>query len=201
MTLGAPLVFLDANVLYSRTLRDWISLLSLESDCLVYDLRYSEDVLAEWMYRMRRKRPELSEQAIGGQRRRFVEAFPHGLVTGYSPQSVPCPPDPDDRHVLAAAVHGAADFLVTNDRQGREAFPTVCVQGRLEVHTADEFLNWVADTSMGLVQRVVTRQVSYYRRSLVTHDRHEVDLIAYLRKAGAHRFAERLEGHLGGPDT
>ncbi|MEU7997863.1 PIN domain-containing protein [Micromonospora sp. NPDC049060] len=198
MTLGAPLVFLDANVLYSRTLRDWISLLSLESDCLVYDLRYSEDVLAERMYRMRRKRPDLSEQAIGGQRRRFVEAFPYGLVIGYLPQSVPCPPDPDDRHVLAAAIHGAADFLVTNDRQGHRAFPTECVQGRLEVHTADEFLNWVADRSMGLVRHVATKQVSYYRRSLVTEDRDEVDLIAYLRKAGAYRFAQRLEGHLDG---
>ncbi|MFG1775337.1 hypothetical protein ACGFIR_18670 [Micromonospora sp. NPDC049051] len=92
MTLGAPLVFLDANILYSRTLRDWISLLSLESDCLAY----------------------------------------------------------------------------------------------------------VADTSMGLVQRVVLKQVSYYRRSLVTEDRDEQDLIAHLRKAGAHRFAQRLEGHLDG---
>ncbi|MEU8071757.1 hypothetical protein AB0B20_18585 [Micromonospora sp. NPDC049151] len=47
MIPSASLVFLDANVLYSRTLRDWISLLALEGDCTVFDLRYSEDVLSE----------------------------------------------------------------------------------------------------------------------------------------------------------
>ncbi|MEU4789705.1 PIN domain-containing protein [Micromonospora tulbaghiae] len=135
MIPSAPLVFLDANVLYSRTLRDWVSLLALEGDCAVFDLRYSEDVLAEWMYRLRRKRPEHSEQAIGGQRRRFVQAFPYGLVTGYSPNDVPCPPDPDDRHVLAAAVHGRADILVTDDRR---AFPPGCVRESLSVLTGDE---------------------------------------------------------------
>ncbi|WBB74487.1 PIN domain-containing protein [Micromonospora sp. WMMD1128] len=196
MIPGAPLVFLDANVLFSRTLRDWISLLALESDCNVFDLRYSEDVLAEWMYRLRRKRPEHSEQAIGGQRRRFVEAFPYGLVTGYSPSDVPCPPDSDDRHVLAAAIHGAVDILVTDDQR---AFPPECVRERLSVLTSDDFLNWVADRSVSLVQRVTTRQIDYYRRSLVAPDRDAVELIAYLRKAGAPRFARRLEEQLPEP--
>ncbi|MGV9373473.1 PIN domain-containing protein [Micromonospora tulbaghiae] len=196
MIPSAALVFLDANVLYSRTLRDWISLLALEGDCAVFDLRYSEDVLAEWMYRLRRKRPEHSEQAIGGQRRRFVQAFPYGLVTGYSPNEVPCPPDPDDRHVLAAAVHGRADILVTDDRR---AFPPECVRESLSVLTGDEFLGWAADRSMPLVLRALARQIDYYRRSLVSEDKDAVELIAHLRKAGAPRFAERLENHLAGP--
>ncbi|WDZ86790.1 PIN domain-containing protein [Micromonospora cathayae] len=190
----APLlVFLDANVLFSRTLRDWISLSAIASGCLAYDLRCSEDVLAEWMYRMRRKRPELSEQAVGGQRRRFVEAFPHGLVTGYSPEAVPCPPDPDDRHVLAAAVHGQVDVLVTNDGRGTGAFPAHCLPDGLEVWTADELLNWVADGSMELVRRVLGIQLAYYRRTIVAADRDEAGMIAHLRKAGASRFASRLE--------
>ncbi|MBY8874083.1 PIN domain-containing protein [Micromonospora sp. PLK6-60] len=198
MIPGAPLVFLDANVLFSRTLRDWISLLALDSDCTVFDLRYSEDVLAEWMYRLRRKRPEHSEQAIGGQRRRFVQAFPDGLVTGYTPQDVPCPPDPDDRHVLAAAVHGGVHFLVTDDRR---AFPPECTQEMLSVLTGDEFLNWVADRSMVLVRSVLARQTDYYRRSLVAQDRDAVELIAHLRKAGALRFAQRLEDQLPDPSA
>ncbi|MEU4589110.1 hypothetical protein [Micromonospora aurantiaca (nom. illeg.)] len=147
------------------------------------------------MYRLRRKRPEHSEQAIGGQRRRFVQAFPYGLVTGYSPNDVPCPPDPDDRHVLAA-VHGRADILVTDDRR---AFPPECVRESLSVRTGDEFLNWVADRSMPLVMRTLARQIDYYRRSLVAEDKDAVELIAHLRKAGASRFADRLENHLADP--
>ncbi|MFG1713733.1 hypothetical protein [Micromonospora sp. NPDC049203] len=116
------------------------------------------------MYRLRRKRPEHSEQAIGGQRRRFVQAFPYGLVTGCSPHDVPCPPDPDDRYVLAAAVHGRADILVTDDRR---AFPPECVRESLSVRTGDEFLNWAAGRSMPLVMRTLARQIDYYRRTPV----------------------------------
>ena len=132
------------------------------------------------MYRLRRKRPEHSEQAIGGQRRRFVQAFPYGLVTGYSPNDVPCPPDPDDRHVLAAAVHGRSRH--PGDRRPAR-FPPECVRESLSVLTGDEFLNWVADRSMPLVMRTLARQIDYYRRSLVAEDKDAVELIAHLRKA------------------
>jgi hypothetical protein len=46
--LPVPLtVFVDANVLYSRCLRDWLVLMALDSQHTVYRLRWSEAVLAE----------------------------------------------------------------------------------------------------------------------------------------------------------
>ncbi|WP_431942529.1 hypothetical protein [Micromonospora marina] len=70
--------------------------------------------------------------------------------------------------MLAAAVHGRADILVTDDRR---AFPPECVRESLSVLTADEFLNWVADHSTPLVLQTMARQIDYYRHSLVAEDR------------------------------
>lgn len=120
-----PLAFLDANILFSRTLRDWISLLALECQCTVYDLRWSEDVLAEWIYKLRRKNPNHSDQVIGNRRRELEAAFPDRTVRGYTPTSVPAVNDPNDRHVLAAAVHGEVDILVAADlRAGFKSAPS-----------------------------------------------------------------------------
>ncbi len=195
--IPAPLVFVDANVLFSRTLRDWICLLALHSACTAYDLRWSEDVLAEWMYRLRRRNPGHTDQAIGGRRRELEAAFPAAMVRGYDPATVPELADPHDRHVLAAALHGRADMLVTDDREAR--FPDA-VHHRLDVYTADEFLMWVAESHAGLVTPVLYQQLDYYHRNaIVTGGRSANDLVVALRKARAHRFAGHLERLLADP--
>jgi hypothetical protein len=49
--LPVPLtVFVDANVLYSRCLRDWLILMALDSHYTAYAPRWSEAVLAEAFY-------------------------------------------------------------------------------------------------------------------------------------------------------
>ncbi|MFF5084379.1 hypothetical protein ACFY36_45665 [Actinoplanes sp. NPDC000266] len=53
--LPVPLrVFADANVLYSRCLRDWLVLMALDSHYTTYEPRWSEAVLAEAFYHLRR---------------------------------------------------------------------------------------------------------------------------------------------------
>ena len=185
------MAFIDANILFSRTLRDWICLLCLEGSRSAYDLRWSEDVLAEWIYRARRHKPDITDQALGGVRRNIEQAFPHALVTGYDLALTPALPDPHDRHVLAAALHAEVDMLVTDDRA---AFPENALKGQLDVYTADEFLVWVADNHTNLLLPVLDRQVAYFRKyAIVTGgERGENRLIEALQKAGAGAFAERL---------
>ena len=191
-----PLVFLDANVLFSRTLRDWISLLALESDRTAYDLRFSEDVLAEWIYRIRRKKPEYGDQVIDGRRRELVEAFPGAMVIGYNPGSVLEMLDPNDQHVLAAVIHGEVDMLVADDR--RAGFSAAAEQHGFDFYLADDFLMWVANNHGALVMPVLERQLKHYNKnSIVGGGRSAEDLISSLRKAKASSFAAHLEGLLG----
>jgi hypothetical protein len=195
----APSVFLDANILYSRTLRDWICLMALDSGHTAYQVRWSEDVLAEWVYRMRRARPELSDRALGGLRRRLESAFEDAMVTEYNPADVPATPDIYDRHVLAAAASVPVDMLVTSDKRGIPA--QLSRQVGVELWPPDDFLNLVADRHPTLVRRRMAHQIAYDRdRGLETRleqsTRSDEELreaaIVRLSKAGAVTFAERL---------
>jgi predicted nucleic acid-binding protein len=187
------LAFLDANVLFSRTLRDWICLLALDSDKTAFGLRWSEDVLAEWVYQMRRKRPDIPDDSLGRFRRWLAEAFPEAMVRGYRPSDVPRPPDIHDWHVLAAAACVPVDFLVTADRRG-----FVRAQTRdlgVDILSPDEFLNLIADRHPDLVELRLAHQIDYLRgrrRASAAELREEG--LAALTRAGAVRFAERLRG-------
>lgn len=71
----------DANVLYSRTLRDWLALCCLEIDGWL-EVKWTEDIMAEVVYRLRRDKPLASDQQIGGVRDRLVGVFRDGRITG-----------------------------------------------------------------------------------------------------------------------
>jgi len=101
---------LDANVLYPALLRDL--LLSLAHADL-YSAKWSAHIRDEWMRSLLRERPAMEVQ-IRGAAQAMEEAIPDCLVTGYEHLVAGLTlPDPDDRHVLAAAITGHADAIVT----------------------------------------------------------------------------------------
>lgn len=104
-------VFLDANVLYGIRLRNIILFLALE-DALV--ARWSDRVQDEWIENLLRNRTDLKESDVMRSRDRMNAAVPNGIVTGYDHliDEVDLP-DPNDRHVVAAAVAAKADVILT----------------------------------------------------------------------------------------
>ena len=54
---GPMVVFVDANVWYSRTLRDWVGRLYTLPETPPFEVRWTEDVMAEVLYSLRRKHP------------------------------------------------------------------------------------------------------------------------------------------------
>ena len=103
---------LDANVLYPATLRDL--LLSLARDGL-YHARWSERIQDEWVRSLLARRPDLEATALQRTCALMAKAVPDSVVQGWQliEPGLTGLPDADDRHVLAAAICGHADAIVT----------------------------------------------------------------------------------------
>ncbi|MFD7843458.1 hypothetical protein ACFV4K_11060 [Nocardia sp. NPDC059764] len=76
-------VLVDANILYSRTLRDWLSLLYLRGGHGMFQVFWTEDIMAETLYWLRKNNPHFSEAQIGGIRRLTIATFGEdSVITG-----------------------------------------------------------------------------------------------------------------------
>lgn len=59
--MGGPLiarVLVDANVFYSRTVRDWLGLMYTTSEAEPFLVCWTEDIMAELLYHLRKGHPE-----------------------------------------------------------------------------------------------------------------------------------------------
>ncbi|MFZ4580527.1 MAG: PIN domain-containing protein [Myxococcota bacterium] len=106
-----PSAVLDACVLYPAPLRDL--LLRLASEHL-FDPRWSDDILREFVDNLLKDRPDLDAGRLRRTQDLMNAAFPSGRVTGYRGRIAGLSlPDPNDRHVLAAAIAARASTIVT----------------------------------------------------------------------------------------
>jgi predicted nucleic acid-binding protein len=105
------IAFLDANVLYPATLRSVLMELALAG---AFRSLWTERVHEEWTRSLQRDRPDLSADRIARTRALMLAHVEDAMVTGYEHliEKITLP-DPDDCHVLAAAIHGGALIIVT----------------------------------------------------------------------------------------
>jgi hypothetical protein len=105
-----PVALLDANVLYSAPLRDLLLQLAFVG---VFQARWSEEIEAKWTRNLLLNRPELANQ-IAATQATMRRVMPDALLTDYADRiSGLTLPDHGDRHVVAAALVGGVDVLVT----------------------------------------------------------------------------------------
>ena len=108
-----PTALLDANVLYPAGLRD---LLLRLADRYLYAPLWSADIHEEWMRNLLADRPDIPASALERTRAIMDEHFPGAVVTGYTALAASLDlPDPGDTHVLAAAIEGEANIIVTRN--------------------------------------------------------------------------------------
>jgi predicted nucleic acid-binding protein len=107
----ARIVLYDACVLYPAPLRDLLMQLALAD---LFQARWSEAIHDEWTRNVLANRPDIAPASLARCRALMDRHVPDSLVTGYEPLIATLQlPDPDDRHVLAAAIHGRAELIVT----------------------------------------------------------------------------------------
>lgn len=181
-------VILDANVLYPNLLRD--ILLSLAAAGL-YHARWTARINDEWTRNLAANMPEVVPK-IGLLLEQVNQAVPDCLIENYAfliDKLVL--PDPDDRHVLAAAIAGHADAIVTSNLKD---FPTSALtQHGVEAQHPDDFvMNQLELRPFDALE--VFKQVRAKRRNPTCT---AAELIDMVEKSGLPQTAQHLRARVG----
>lgn len=128
---------LDANVLYPAPMRDVLMQLAVTD---IFKAKWSDDIHREWIDALMRNEPHRDRATLERTRDLMNQATRDCLVTGYE-TLVPSLelPDPDDRHILAAAIVGRCNVIVT---QNLKDFPEDALEPfGIETLHPDDFLS------------------------------------------------------------
>lgn len=176
MRISSFTVVYDACVLYPAPLRDFLMWLAL-SGC--FRARWSAQIHDEWKRNLLRNRPDLTPAQLDRTSALMNDAVPDSLVCGYE-KLIPglVLPDPDDRHVLAAAIRCGASVIVTFNQKD---FPAEAMQEfHIEAQHPDEFIDNLLDLDQAAVVDAARRQ-----RAQLVNPKLDVDrFLDVLRKQG-----------------
>ena len=152
-------VLFDACVLYPAPLRDLLLRLA-ETD--LFRAKWTAQIHDEWMRNVVANRPDLADK-LPRTRELMDTNIRDCLVTGYE-TLIPALtlPDPDDRHVLAAAIASGADLIVTYNLRD---FPEERLSPfGIEALHPDDFVVCQIDLAAPLVCATVKRHREELRR-------------------------------------
>jgi predicted nucleic acid-binding protein len=174
----------DANILYPAPLRDLFIRIAQAG---LVRARWTETIHEEWIRNLLKDHPTLSAERLARTRTLMNEAIRDCLVTGYEDfvESLSLP-DPNDRHVLAAAIRAGASVIVTCNRAD---FPVqTLARFGIEAQHPDDFLLGLLELAPDVVCAAVKRQ----RESLHNPPRTAEELLATLEKQGLTQAVARL---------
>lgn len=144
----------DANVLYPAPLRDLLMHLALTG---VYRARWTAQIHDEWKRNLLINRQDLTQAQLDRTSAAMDRAIPDALVTGYEPLCAGLTlPDPDDRHVLAAAIKCSASVIVTFNL--KDFPPDVLRPFEIEAVHPDDFIADLFDLDQAAVLEAVQAQ-------------------------------------------
>ena len=173
--------FLDACVLVPIALAD--TLLRL-AEAGLYRPLWSDRVIDEMVDAIAMIHPELASGPARSRADAMQAAFEDACVTDWEELAAGISlPDPDDRHVVAAALQGRADMIVTANVRD---FPSEILDSMgLEAQHPDEFLLNQLDLEPDLTIATLHRQAAATRRPAITTKA----LLDHLARCGVPGFA------------
>lgn len=177
----------DACVLYPAPLRDLLMWLALSGR---FRARWSEQIHHEWTRNLLRKRPDLDAALLARTVELMNRAVPDALVSGHEALVEGLHlPDPDDRHVLAAAIRcGASVIVIFNQKD----FPTdtLATYG-VETQHPDEFIDNLFDLDPASVVSAAQKQ----RQSLQNPAIEVPHYLDILRRQGLSQTVKQLAAY------
>ncbi|WP_380183880.1 PIN domain-containing protein [Kalamiella sp. sgz302252] len=180
-------VVLDACVIYPNRLRDLLMRLGLSG---LYQPKWTAVIHNEWQRNLVANAPEISREKVKQVEALMNKALPDALVTGFEPLIAGLVlPDPDDRHVVAAAIRCNAEVIVTFNMKD---FPAENLSGlNIEAMHPDEFIADLIDLNQALVLKAVHAQ----RASLKIPPASAEEYLASLLQLGLTMTVKALEGY------
>lgn len=180
-----PKVFLDANILYSNTCRSLFIWLHQGG---VVEIKWSQTAWDEVFRNYSLK--NTSADAIKFQKsmeKNAISFFKDVKVSGYKLNVVGLT-DPDDEHIVSAAVASDSDVVITDDKVLIQDLDTKGINpiGM----TPDDFL---MDISVQLVSDLVLYSVRNHINSLTKTNPTKSDYVQSLNKAGMPIFADWID--------
>ena len=177
-------VIYDANVLFPAALRDLLIRVALTG---AVSAHWTDEILDECFRNVLAQRPALSEASLRRTRELMNRALRDALITGYESLIDGLSlPDPNDRHVLAAAVQVGAQAIVTFNLRD---FPDSALEPLgVEAKHPDAFILDVINLSPVAVTTTTVEQA----RSLRNPPHTLADLLDTLAAQGLTQSVEKL---------
>ncbi|MGH9752794.1 MAG: PIN domain-containing protein [Blastocatellia bacterium] len=174
----------DSCVLYPAPLRDLLVRLARAG---LFRARWTDTIHDEWIRNVLENRPDLSAAQLERTRQLMNAAVRDCLVVGYEGRIDSLMlPDPDDRHVLAAALEAQAQVIVTYNLRD---FPAGALQPHgIDAQHPDEFILRV----IALDPLVVRDTVETHQQALKIPPKTPAEYLATLSNQGLPRTVTAL---------
>ena len=132
-----PIILVDACVLYSACCRDILIQCDIDGHLR---LRWTKLILAETQHSLLRRRPDLNSAQIRRTFKLMNQACPDALqISDKQPHLQLNLPDPDDNHILAAAINTNSEIILTFNLKD---FPSgILNQYKIKAQNPDDWLS------------------------------------------------------------
>ncbi|MEX1208944.1 MAG: PIN domain-containing protein [Acidimicrobiia bacterium] len=176
-------VLYDANALFGALQRSILVRVGVKQAKFNLRVLLTDRILDEMAGAVQGKYPDFSNEQGESLKQAIKDAIPDCLVDSYDYAIVSVDiDDPDDKHVVAAAIHSSAQLIITNDA---DFSPSALEPHSLEAQTPDDFLTDLFDLDLAAVRQIVNDEAA-------TRDCTAEDLADLLEQRGLIRFAQHL---------
>ena len=181
-------VVYDAYVMYPAPLRSLLMYLALTD---MFRARWSDLIHDEWIRNLLKKRPDLTEEKLNRTRDLMNKHIRGCLVTGFEPLITAIKlPDPDDRHVVATAIHTRAEGIITFNLKD---FPEESLEPfNLKAIHPDEFIMDLMDLNIGKVIEAARNHRSSLKKTTFSADAYLDCLLKQQLPQSVHGYVNSL---------
>ncbi|MEM9921216.1 MAG: PIN domain-containing protein [Bacteroidota bacterium] len=174
---------LDANVLYPAPIRD--ILLNLAEQEL-YSPKWSKTIEVEWTRNLLKNRPDLTMTKLERTVRAMNRAFPNARVRSYQKLIDELElPDPDDRHVLAAAIKSESKAVITFNKKDFQS-KKIEKEYNISILAPDQFICRLSEMDVELTKQAFSNQLASLKNPPISKKR----LLEILQKCGLKKSLE-----------